>query len=143
MNYNRVTIGGRLTRDPELRYTPSNIAVCRFGMAINRKWKDREDVTYVECEAWQKTAEIIAQHFAKGKPIFVDGRLTLQQWEKDGQKHQRMLVTVEAFQFIGGTEGGGGGGQQQERQQSYARPQQQASPAMTPPDDDLDGDIPF
>lgn len=101
-NFNKVILAGNLTRDPQLSYTPSQTAVCEFGMAINRKWKDTNEVCFVDCQAWGKTGEIINQHMSKGRPLLVDGRLTFDAWEgKDGKKHSRLRVTVENFQFLG------------------------------------------
>lgn len=118
-NFNRVFLMGNLTRDIELRHTNSNQAVATIGLAVNRRWRtpdgeDREEVTFVDCEAWGKTAETMSRYLAKGRPVFIEGRLKLDQWEKDGQKFSKLKVVVENFQFIdskpGGGEGGGGGG---------------------------------
>lgn len=106
MNFNRVIIAGRLTRDPELRYTPANVAVCNFGLAINETYKTKgggkkENVHFVEVEAWQSTGEAIAKYFTKGKPIHVEGKLTYQSWEdKDGKTRHTLKVTCENFQFV-------------------------------------------
>ncbi len=114
-NLNRVMLMGNLTRDPELRYLPNNTAVASFGLAVNRRWRNQqgemqEEVTFVDCEAWAKQAETINQYLRKGRPIFIEGRLKLDQWEKDGVKHSRMRVVVENFQFIDSRQGGGEGG---------------------------------
>ncbi|MBX3317491.1 MAG: single-stranded DNA-binding protein [Phycisphaeraceae bacterium] len=118
-NFNRVFLMGNLTRDIELRHTNSNQAVATIGLAVNRRWRtpdgeDREEVTFVDCEAWGKTAETMSRFLAKGRPVFIEGRLKLDQWEKEGQKFSKLKVVVENFQFIdskpGGGEGGGGGG---------------------------------
>jgi single-strand DNA-binding protein len=114
-NYNKVFLMGNLTRDPQLRYTPSQAAVCDFGLAINRKWKAqdgqmKEEVCFVDCTAWGRTGENISKYITKGRPLFVEGRLTYQTWDgKDGQKRSKLLVTVENFQFIDSKGGGGGG----------------------------------
>lgn len=117
MNLNRVFIAGNLTRDVELRATPSGTQVAQIGLAINRVWKDqagekKEEVTFVDCEAWGKTAEVMAQYLGKGKPVFIEGRMKLEQWEdkESGQKRSKMKVVVESFQFVeskGKTDGGG------------------------------------
>lgn len=115
-NLNRVLLIGNLTRDPELRYLPSNTAVVSFGLAVNRQWRNQqgeqqEEVTFVDCEAFAKQAEVINQYMSKGRPIFIEGRLRLDQWQdKDGNKRSRMKVVVENFQFLdfrgsGGSEG--------------------------------------
>lgn len=111
MNYNKVILGGNLTRDPEMRAV-GDTNVCKFGLAVNRKYKDKEDVTFIDCEAWGKPAELIGKHFGKGKPIFVEGRLKLDRWEaKDGTKQSALRVVVEAFQFVGGKPSGATTGQ--------------------------------
>ena len=119
-NFNRVILIGNLTRDPQLRYTPSQMAVCDFGVATNRQWtsKDgqkREETTFVNCTAWGRQAETIQKYLNKGRPIFIEGRLTYSQWDgPDGKKRSKLEVTVERFQFLGspggGNRGGGGGG---------------------------------
>ena len=103
MNVNRVFLAGHLTRDPALRHTPNQTPVCEFGIAINRRYRDSEETTFVECVAWGKTAEIIRQHLHKGAPIFIEGRLTYSQWEdrQSGKKRSRLSVTVERFHFVG------------------------------------------
>ena len=112
-NLNKVMLIGNLTRDPELKYTPGNQAVCELGLAVNRKYRtkdneEREEVTFVDCEAWGKQAEVIKQYMTKGRPLFVEGRLKLDTWEdKDGGKRSKMRVVIENFQFLGN--GGGGG----------------------------------
>lgn len=115
-SFNKVILMGHMTRDPNLRYTPNQTAVVDFGIAINRKFKsadgqDREEVTFVDCTAWQKTGEVINQYFKKGKPIHIEGRLKLDQWEdkNGGGKRSKLSVVVESFQFIGGREGNGEG----------------------------------
>ena len=116
-SYNRVLLMGNLTRDPALRYTPSQQPVCEFGVACNRKFKtangeDREEVTFVDVTAWGKQAEVINQYMNKGKPIFIEGRLKYDTWEdkQGGGKRSKLTVVVENFQFIGSRDGGGGGG---------------------------------
>ena len=112
MNLNKVQIAGNLTRDPELRYTPNNTAVCSFSIATNRKWKSaageqQEEVTFIDCDAWGKTAEVINEHLRKGRPIFIEGRLKLDQWDdKDGGKRSKMKVVVDSFQFVDSKPGG-------------------------------------
>lgn len=115
-SYNKVLLMGNLTRDPQLKYLPSQTAVAEFGIACNRKYKtqngeDKEEVTFVDCTAFARTAEVINQYFQKGKPIFIEGRLKYDSWEdkQGGGKRSRLLVVVENFQFIGGRDGGGGG----------------------------------
>lgn len=104
---------GNLTRDPEMRYTPSNMAVANLGLAVNRRYKgndgeQKEEVTFIDCEAWGKTAEVMNEHLSKGRPVFIEGRLKLDQWQdKDGGNRSKLKVVVENFQFIGAREDGG------------------------------------
>lgn len=115
MNLNKVLLMGRLTRDVELRYTASQQAVGNFGLAINRRWmgsdgQQHEEVTFVDCEVWGRQAETMNQYLAKGKPVFIEGRLKLDQWEdKEGGKRSKIKVVVEDFRFIGSREESEGG----------------------------------
>lgn len=108
-NLNKVFLMGNLTRDPELRYTPSGMAVATFGIAVNREWTDKngeqkKEVCFVDVNIFGRRAEIIGEYFSKGKPIFIEGRLQFQQWEtKDGQKRNSLRVVADNFEFIGGT----------------------------------------
>ena len=119
-SFNKVILAGNLTRDPELRYTPKGTAVAKIGMAVNRSWKSetgemKEEVTFVDVEAWGRQAEVIGQYLKKGRPILIEGRLKLDSWE-DKNTHQKMSklkVVLEAFSFLdsrgdGGSGGGGG-----------------------------------
>jgi single-strand DNA-binding protein len=114
-SYNKVLLMGNLTRDPQLRYTPNQQPVCDFGLAINSKWKGadgqmHEDVCFVECTAWGRTAENISKYVSKGRPLFVEGRLHYQTWDgPDGKKQRKLDVTVLQFQFIDSARGGQGG----------------------------------
>ncbi len=115
-NFNRVFLMGNLTRDIELKYTPGNLAIAKIGLAVNRRYRtaegeDREETTFVDCDAFGKTAETMSKYLAKGRPVFIEGRLKLDQWEdKEGNKRSKMSVVVEGFQFIDSRPGGGGGG---------------------------------
>jgi len=105
-NLNKVLLIGNLTRDPELRFTPSGLAIARFGLAVNRRSKSqdgtqREEVLFIDVEAYGKQAELCSQYLAKGRCVYVGGRLKLDQWEgKDGQKQSRMKVVLEEVQFL-------------------------------------------
>lgn len=143
-NLNLVQLMGNLTRDPELRVTPKGTAICMFSLAINRTYKDdsgeREEVTYVDCEAWGKLGENIAKYMTKGRPIYVSGRLRLDQWEDKitKEKRSRMKVVVEQFQFLGSPKESPAN-QNAERYQPPA-----AKPATSaPPQENLDEDVPF
>jgi single-strand DNA-binding protein len=115
-SYNKVILLGNLTRDPELRYTPKGSAVARLGLAVNRKYttetgESREEVTFIDIDAWGKQAEVIGQYCKKGSPLFVEGRLKLDQWDdkNTGQKVSKLRVTLENFQFVGAPRGAEGG----------------------------------
>jgi len=112
---NKVLLMGNLTRDPEVKYTPKGTAVCDLGLAINDSYKAqdgtiKETVTYVDVEVWGRTAENCKQYLTKGRPVFVEGQLRLDQWEQEGQKRSKMKVRADRVQFLGGGPGGGGGG---------------------------------
>ncbi|MBN2448244.1 MAG: single-stranded DNA-binding protein, partial [Phycisphaerae bacterium] len=124
---------GNLTRDPQLRYLPNNTAVCEFGMAVNRRWRDRdgnqkEEVCFVDLTAFGRQGETINQYMAKGRPMLVEGRLRYESWTgQDGQKRSRLGVVVENFTFVGSRDGnrgdGGGAGGGEYRQQRSSGPQ--------------------
>ena len=120
-SFNKVFLMGNLTRDPEVRHTTGNNAVANIGLAVNRRFRtqdgqNREETTFVDCEAWGRTAETMAQYLKKGRPVFVEGRLKLDQWQdKDGNNRSKLKVVIDTFQFVacgvcGGGGGGGGGG---------------------------------
>ena len=111
--FNKVILMGNLTRDPETRQTPNGQSVTNFALAVNRTWKGQdgstqEQVSFIDCVAWGKTGEVIAQYIQKGRPILVSGRLDKRSWEQDGQKRSKVEVVVEDFNFVGGGDGGGG-----------------------------------
>ncbi len=113
--FNKVILMGNLTRDPETRTTPNGQSVTSFGLAVNRTWRgadgsNQESVSYIDCVAWGKTGEVMAQYLSKGRPVLVSGRLEQRSWEKDGQKHSKVEVIIEDFNFVGGGQGQGGGG---------------------------------
>src|SRR3954447_514612 len=116
-SFNRVILVGNLTRDPELRYIPSGTAVSDIGIAVNDRvkrgdqWVD--ETTFVDVTLWGRTAEVANEYTSKGSPVLIEGRLKLDRWEKDGQKHTKLKVTADKLQMLGskdGTRGGGGGG---------------------------------
>lgn len=115
-NFNKVILMGNLTRDPQLKYLPSNTAVCEFGLAVNRKWRDREgnvkeETCFVEVNAFGRQAENINQYMNKGGAILIEGRLKFESWTgQDGQKRSRHTVVAENSQFVGGRPTGGGSG---------------------------------
>ncbi len=167
-NLNKVFLMGNLTRDPQLTYTPANTPVCEIGLAINRRWtgqdgQQHEEVTFVDCASYGKTAETLSKYLKKGRPIHIEGRLKLDQWEaQDGGKRSKMRVVIEKFEFVdsraGGGSGGDGGGHaaggdsegdapaaRAPRQSSYRpapRPQAQPAPAAYSAPDDIAGPAP-
>jgi single-strand DNA-binding protein len=116
-SFNKVILMGNLTRDPELRYTSKGTAIARLGLAVNRVWRtetgeSREEVTFVDCDAFARTAETLCQYLKKGNPVLIEGRLQLHTWEdkQSGQKQSKLRVNIEQFRFVGGPTGGGSGG---------------------------------
>jgi single-strand DNA-binding protein len=98
--HNTITLMGRLTRDPEIKFTAAELAIASFTMAVDGRKKD-DDATFVDCTAFGKTAEIIGQHFAKGKPILIVGSLRQERWEnKEGEKRSKLTVVVDSFSFL-------------------------------------------
>jgi single-strand DNA-binding protein len=159
-NLNKVMLIGNLTRDPELRYLQSGTAVCDFGLAVNRSYRtgggeQKEEVLFIDVTAFGKQAEIVSEYLQKGRPVFVEGRLRLDQWTgNDGQRRSKINVVLENFQFLdsrGGGGGGGGGSQgggqgRQRPPQQQQRRRQPANRDEPPPPDDFDSaddSIPF
>ena len=161
-SFNQVILLGNLTRDPQLKYLPSQTAVVEFGLACNRKFKgqngeDREEVTFVDCAAFGKQAEVLNQYCTKGKPLFIQGRLKYDSWEdkQGGGKRSMITVVIENFQFIGSRDGGGGGGgapreggeyEQRPPQGRPQQPQRNAPPPQQPFGEEeqfKEDDIPF
>ena len=106
-NFNKVILAGNLTRDPELRYTPKGTAIARLGLALNRSYttetgEKKEEVTFVDVDAFGRQAEVIAQYMRKGRPILIEGRLRLDQWEDKNthQKQSKLKVVLESFSFL-------------------------------------------
>jgi single-strand DNA-binding protein len=106
-NFNKVILAGNLTRDPELRFTPKGVAIAKITLAINRTWKSetgetKEEVTFVDVDAFGRQAEVVGQYMKKGRPLLVEGRLKLDQWEDKNthQKQSKLKVVLEGFSFI-------------------------------------------
>ena len=156
---NKVLLIGNLTRDPEVRMLPSGRSVCKFGLAMNRNFKDaegnrREETTFVDVESFGPRGEALARFFTKGKPIFVEGRLKLDQWESQtGEKRSRLLVELDNWEFVGSRQDSY---DNQPPQQSQDVPQEQSVPTQeqaesspetdppaSPDDPDLNEDVPF
>jgi single-strand DNA-binding protein len=107
-SFNKVILMGNLTRDPELRYLPNGTALAKFGLAVNRQWRtetgeQREEVTFVDVEAWRQTAETVGKYMRKGSPILIEGRLKMDQWDdkQTGQKRSKLMVVCDNFSFVG------------------------------------------
>ena len=156
---NKVLLIGNLTRDPEVRMLPSGNPVCSFGLAVNRAFRDaegnnRDETAFIDCECFGRKGEAISRFFSKGRPIFVEGRLKLDQWEsQSGEKRSKLRVVVENFEFVDtkqDADRGYGGGEQSAapapapaQQQPAAGPAPAEGQAAPPPDADLDEDVPF
>ncbi|MEX0818815.1 MAG: single-stranded DNA-binding protein [Pirellulaceae bacterium] len=144
-NFNRVILMGNITRDIELKYTQSGLAVTEIGMAINDRRKNAsgefvEDTVFVDVTLWGRTAEIASEYLAKGSPVFIEGRLKLDTWETDGQKKSKLRVVGERLQFIGprGDRPAGGGHHESTPSSAGASQSRSDSGSDSPPDD-----IPF
>ena len=142
-SFNKVILVGNLTRDPDLRVTNSGLSICKIGLAVNRNYttKDgdsKDETTYVDIDAFGKQAEVLSKYMQKGKPLMVEGRLKLDQWESnEGQKRSKLGVVLENFQFIGGRDDG----MPSSNSQSIGNNEETASNSNS--DDDFDGDVPF
>jgi single-strand DNA-binding protein len=143
-SYNRVILLGNLTRDPEIRYTPSGTAVTDVGLAVNDRRKNSEgqwvdETTYVDVTLWGRTAEVAGEYLSKGSPVLIEGRLKLDSWETgDGQKRNKLRVVCERMQMVGSRGGGAGGGAGGAGGGSARPPQQRNGDAYSqdaPPED--------
>ena len=108
MSFNKTILMGNLTRDPEIRSLPSGQTVTNFGLAVNETWTDkasgekREEVCFVDVDAWGRQGEVVLEYFSKGKPILVEGKLKFRTWEADdGTKRSKHSVTLDRFSFVG------------------------------------------
>lgn len=101
-NFNNAILMGHMTRPPQTKAFTSGTSVTEFGLAVSKKYKEKETVLFIECKAWGRTGEVIAQYCDKGSAIFVQGEIAMDQWEKDGQKHSKIYLNVSTFQFVGG-----------------------------------------
>jgi single-strand DNA-binding protein len=160
---NKVMLIGNLTRDPEIKYTPKGTAIADIGLAVNRNYttesgEKREEVTFIDVTLWGRVAEIVGEYCKKGRPLFVEGRLQLDQWDdkQTGQKRSKLKVVGDNIQLLGGREGGGGGGapsgeggEPRERPSGggggggFRKPPPQQKPPADPDLDATEDDIPF
>jgi single-strand DNA-binding protein len=145
VSINRVVLVGNLTKDPELRHTPSGTAVCNLRLAVNTRRKDEtgqwvDKPNYFDITVWGNQGERCAQYLSKGRPVAVDGRLEWREWETpEGNKRQAVDVVADSVQFLGSRgdgEGGGGGG-------GYIPASAPATPGGEFPTSPTDDDIPF
>jgi single-strand DNA-binding protein len=141
-SFNKVILAGNLTRDPELRYTPKGTAVAKIGLAVNRTWtgedgQKKEEVNFIDVEAWGRQGEVIAQYMKKGRPLLIEGRLKLDTWEDKNtkQKVSKLKVVLEGFSFID-SKGGDAGGS------APAPSRPAAAPSAAPAAEPLEGDGP-
>lgn len=152
-SFNKVILVGNLTRDPELRYTPKGTAIAKIGVAVNRVWTNeagekKEEVTFVDVDVFGRTAENVGQYMRKGRPILIEGRLRLDQWDdkQTGQKKSRLGVVAETVQFLGSPTGGAGsggdGGAAQARPARPAPTPSAPAPAPAPAPEPAEGDGP-
>lgn len=141
-SYNKVVLVGNLTRDVELKYVGANgTAVTELGLAVNEKYKKGdefiEEVVFVDCVCWGRTAEIASEYCSKGSQVLIDGRLKLESWEKDGQKHYKLKVVVEQFKMLGGKKDGDSAPKQQQQPKPQQNRQQPQKPAPVVNDADI------
>ncbi|MCC5839798.1 MAG: single-stranded DNA-binding protein [Opitutales bacterium] len=156
-SFNKVILAGNLTRDPEKRVTPSGLTIVKLGLAVNRRFQtqsgeQKEEVTFVDIDAFGKPADIIAQYCQKGKGLLIEGRLRLDSWQDKttGENRSKLGVVLENFQFLdsAGSGGGSGGSGGENRYESSSPPSRSAPPSAAPkrsaesnfPDDE---DVPF
>lgn len=136
-SYNRVILLGNLVRDIELKYTTSRLAVCQNAIAVNERRKNAagdwvDETSFVDVTFFGRTAEVVAEYLGKGSPIFVEGRLKQDTWEKDGQKRSKLYVIVDRMQLIGSRNESKGSGapRPQSNGNRFADQDQHASPDM-------------
>jgi single-strand DNA-binding protein len=142
-NFNKVLLMGNLTRDPQLSYTPNQTAVVDFGLAVNRRWKgqdgeNKEETCFVDCRAFGRTAENINKYLTKGRPLFIEGRLTFDSWTaQDGTKRSKHRVTVENFQFLGAPPAGTAGANRTEQEVREKSPEAEEGGGNSTGTDDI------
>lgn len=145
--FNQVTLIGNLTRDPELRYSGSGTAICTIGLATNRSWKDKntgekqQEVCFIDVKFFGRSGEVVGQHFSRGKPIVVTGRIALDQWQdQNGQKRSKHYIVADTFNFLPKSQEGGqqqSSGDYTNRSYSSGTPKQNSDPIPDVSDDDI------
>lgn len=143
LSINNVVIGGNLTRDPQVKFLSNEKAVASFGLALNESYKDKdgnkvEKVSFIDVEAFGRTAELIGQYLVKGSQAIVIGKLRQDTWEKDGNKQSKIKVIAENVQFIGGRKDGAG-----EEKPAHAPVSSPKISGMLTPAISDDQDVPF
>ena len=142
MSFNKITLVGNLGRDPELRYTPQGTPVCTFSMATNERRKDRngemqDQTTWFRITLWNRQAETASQYLQKGRPVYIEGRLRVEEYtDRDGKQRYSLEVTATDMQFIGGRS-------DEAPQERAASSSASASAGPSEPSDLSDEDIPF
>ena len=145
-SFNKVILAGNLTRDPELRYTPKGTAIARITLAVNRSWKTetgetKEEVSFVDIDAFGRQAEVIGQYLKKGRPLLVEGRLRQDSWEDKNtqQKRTKLMVVLEGFSFLDSR--GEGSGESRKPSgptiPAASAPAAEEGPSEPPSDDDV------
>ncbi len=150
-SYNKVILMGNLTRDPEMVMAGSGNPICKLGLAVSRRFstkdgEQREETTFVDVDAFGRQAETLNRYMSKGRPILIEGRLKLDEWEdrSSGQKRTKLKVVCENFQFVGGRDdGGAGNGNGNYERSSPPRRATTGSPAAEPAGNIEDDDVPF
>ena len=152
---NKVLLIGNLTRDPEVRMMSNGRPVCNFGLALNRSYKDsdgnrKDETTFVDVECFGPRAEAVGRFFSKGRSIFVEGRLKLDQWEsKEGEKRSALRVVLDNFEFVDSKQDGPGAAVRSPDNANASQTDKKVSKPAAPPqkesrnDPDLDEDVPF
>mgnify|MGYP005842015687 CR=1 FL=1 len=147
-SFNKVILLGNLTRDPELRVTAGGSNICKFGIACSRSFtaqdgSKREETLFVDVDAFGRPAEVVSKYMAKGRPILVEGRLRLDQWEtQSGDKRSKHTIVLESFQFVGSRgDNEGSSGANSYASSSPAPRKQESAPAVAT--SDIDDDVPF
>lgn len=135
-SYNRVILMGNVTRDIQLRYTPAGTPVTEVGLAVNDRRKNQagdwiDETTFVDVTFWGRTAEVASEYLSKGSPVFVEGRLKLDTWEKDGQKNYKLRVVCDRMQLLGGRDSAGGNRAQSAPNHFEERPAQSNGPGTS------------
>jgi single-strand DNA-binding protein len=149
-SFNKVILMGNLTRDPELRYTPKGTALARLGLAVNRTWRtesgeQKEEVTFVDIDAYGRQAETMAQYLKKGSPVLIEGRLRLHTWEdkQTSQKQSKLRVDLENFRFVGPAQARDGGATEAPRTRPAPAPAPEAAPEAPGEEPPSEDDVPF